>query len=110
MGLELRFAVKSTSCRKYTEALTPLDGRMRGELLGDQLARAGVLRHAPVERRVRKRDVALLVEEDDGPHSAPVRVIDVVERLPIPLVRVAALCQRSELADHDRLLQFQQRR
>src|SRR6478609_1265789 len=79
-----------------------LQRRMRGERLRYERGSAIVRQQAPVQRVRRHRDVVLLVEEDHRFDAARVRVIDVVERLLVPLVLVPTRRKRSEFADHDR--------
>ena len=69
-----------------------------------------ILHDTPVERERSHRYVVFLIEENNRPDAAAIGVIDLVERLPIPLVRIAAVADGAELRDDDRLVQLQQRR
>src|SRR5512140_3689147 len=90
-------------------AVSGLLSRLPFKLSRDERRHARALQDAPVERVRRHRRVVTLVEEDDR-LQASVRVVDVVEGLEIPLEDVTPLAERAELADHQRLLELEERR
>src|SRR5450759_2701370 len=79
------------------------------QLPRDERRHARALQDAPVERVRRHGRVAALVEQDDRLQT-PIRVVDVIEGLAIPLENVAPVVERAELANHQGLLELEQGR